>query len=121
MDITITPEKTLKEISEEFQSQFPYLKLHFYTEKHGVKEHSSLWDTLNMELNLKQVGSEAHGEKLHVSGDKVVKDLEQEFQDLFGIGMQVMRRKGRQWIQTITSDERTLDETNRIGQEEGEA
>ncbi|MBA3900883.1 MAG: hypothetical protein H0X62_11855, partial [Bacteroidetes bacterium] len=41
-----------------------------------------------------------------------VKELEQKFQNLFGVSVQVYRQSGSVWIQTTITDSWTLTEQN---------
>ncbi|TAE57661.1 MAG: hypothetical protein EAZ89_03765 [Bacteroidetes bacterium] len=115
MTIKISADKTLKQISEEFSAKFPYLRLKFYSEAHAVGEKSSLWDTLNMSLPISEVGKFDHEEELHLDGHLKTATLEQEFQRLYGIGLQVFRQDGKEWIQTSNTDHWTLAQQNREG------
>jgi hypothetical protein len=116
MNITITADKTLKKISEEFSQKFPNLKLEFYSAPHQVGEKSSLWDKLNLDQPISKVGNFGHDETLSINGHIKVANLEQQFQKLYGIGMQVMRRRGPNWVQTSASDDWTLAQQNREGE-----
>lgn len=110
--ITITADKTLDQINEEFVAHFPHLRLQFYTEPHKAGEDSSLWDTANMKLKLSEVGNFDHDEDLSINDHLKVETFEQKFQDLFGLGVQVMYFKDGKWNQTRTSDDWTLAEQN---------
>lgn len=110
--ITITADKTLASINEEFMAHFPNLRLQFYTETHASGEESSLWDTANMNLPLNQVGTFDHDETLSINGHLKTSTFEQHFQELFGLGVQVMYFKDGTWHQTRTSDEWTLSQQN---------
>jgi hypothetical protein len=116
MLIKISAGKTLNAISEEFSARFPYLKLKFFSATHAVGEESSLWDTLNMSLPISEVGSFDHEEILEIHGDTLVSSMEQEFQRLFNIGVQVMRHDGQHWTQTTATDTWTLAQQNAEGQ-----
>jgi hypothetical protein len=110
--ITISAHKTLHQINEEFSARFPDLRLTFYTEKHGVGEESSLWDTANMKLPLSQVGTCEQDEDFTLSGEMSVSDFEAKFQDRFGLGVQIMYFRAGSWHQTRSSDDWTLAQQN---------
>lgn len=113
--LKISAKQPLENIAAEFNRHFPYLQLKFFEEKHGVGEESDQWDTLNAHLTLEQVGDAAADTEMSMDGHLKVSTFEQRFQDTFGIGVQVMRREGKGWRQTITSDEWTLSAQNREG------
>jgi hypothetical protein len=115
MNIHISAAKTLREISDEFHAKFPYLQLRFYSEPHGLGENSSLWDTLNMDLTVAEAGNFDHDEDFSIDGHLKVASLEQHFQEIYGIGVQVFRKDGDEWIQTTNTDSWTLAQQNREG------
>ena len=114
--LIITADKTLEAISEAFQTHFPNLRLQFYTEEHAVGETNSLWDTLNPTLSLAQVGKIDHEETLSIHGGQKVQTFEQNFQQLYKLGVQVMYPIGREWRQTRTSDALTLAQLNQMAE-----
>lgn len=116
MDIVITPDKTLKEISDEFHTKFPFLKLNFYSSAHDAHEASSIWDTLNPDLKISQVSEKVPVDHLSINGHLKVANFEQEFQRRYDFGVQVMRKQGDRWIQTVSSDDWTISEQNREGE-----
>lgn len=114
--LKISADKPLETIAAEFHQHFPFLQLKFFTEKHGVGEESDQWSTLNAHLTLEQVGNASADTQMSMDGHLKVSTFEQRFQDTFGIGVQVMRRDGKGWRQTVTSDEWTLSTQNREGE-----
>jgi hypothetical protein len=111
--IQITGNKTLESIAAEFNQHFPNLGLNFFESSHGVGEESDQWDTLNLKLPLEQVGRYDHNEELSINGHLKVATFEQRFQELFGIGVQVMTKVSGRWEQTIESDNLSLSEQDR--------
>ncbi|MEM6265823.1 MAG: hypothetical protein AAGI38_25195, partial [Bacteroidota bacterium] len=60
MNITVTANRTLRSISEDFNSQFPYLKLEFYTRRHEKGEENLDWDHFNPNLTINDAGNFDH-------------------------------------------------------------
>ena len=54
---------------------------------------------------------------ISINGHQKVDTLEQHFNDHFGINIQVFRKSGKSWLQTTTTDEWTLTEQNKKGEE----
>lgn len=46
-----------------------------------------------------------------------VNNLEQTFGDIYGLSVQVFRKSGNAWLETIETDGLTLEEQNKIGEE----
>jgi hypothetical protein len=55
-------------------------------------------------------------DKLTITGDMKVYEAESLFMERFGLSVQVFRRSGTNWIQTTTTDNRTLNEQNEKAQ-----
>lgn len=113
--MVISDEKTLRDIQKEFNSKFPYLKLEFYSSRHGEGEGSPIQERLDPE-QLLSTARQTHAKgNIQVKGDMEVSDFEQVFQDKFGLNVQVFRKSGNLWMQTTSTDHWTLAEQNRKG------
>ncbi len=84
---------TLSMFKEQFSSMFPYLKVEFFKHKHKEHEGSPKKDLLCQDYALKQL-SRRNNEPLTISGSMLVSELENRFQNLFGLSTQVFRRSG---------------------------
>ena len=117
MVLTINDNHKLSEVKDQFNALFPYLKLEFFRHKHDVKRSNPKTDMLSSDLTFKKV------RKKHTEGAIVVKEnmsvasLEQLFQDVFGISVQVFRKSGRSWIETSVTDDWSLRRQNEEGKE----
>lgn len=115
----ITNDKSLRQIKLEFQDKFPWLKLEFYTERHGSGEASSDAHHLDDDKTIgevRKIGSEG---ELSIHGNLKVASLEEEFRDNYGLNAQVFRRSGEIWLQTTSTDDWTLTEQNDKGANSG--
>ena len=117
MEIIIDDAKTLGQISKEFTGLFPYLKLEFFDTPHQENEGSPKAEMLSHELTIKQVRRKYSEGHLSISKFEKIADLEREFQDNYGLSVQVFRKAGSNWIETIFTDFWTLDEQNRRGEQ----
>ncbi|MEI8136014.1 MAG: hypothetical protein WCH21_01685 [Bacteroidota bacterium] len=50
-----------------------------------------------------------------ITPNMTVTDLEQNFADVYGLGVQVFRKSGRAWLETTVTDGWTLEEQNKQG------
>ncbi len=118
MEIHVHPQRKLKEIQEEFHKRFPFLILKFYAEKHNIGEGSSVEDIIPPDKQLKDFS--AVDFSWHITGLMTAGELEATFQEKSGIGVQVFHQSGTVWLQTINTDNKTLNELNARGREMNE-
>jgi hypothetical protein len=113
----ISNEKTLRQVKQEFQEKFLWLKLEFYARGHEPGEGSFERDHLDDTLTVGDARSITAEGEMSIHGNLKVSSLEQEFQDRYGLNVQVFRRSGEVWLQTTSTDEWTLAEQNEKGAE----
>ena len=117
MKINITKSTKLKEIQDEFQSQFPFLKLEFYSSTHRTGEGSTKKYTLNNNLTVSEVSKKVEDEELSFDKSMSVSKLEEVFSKTFGLNVQVFRKSNNLWLQTTITDNWSLDKQNQNGAE----
>lgn len=115
----ITDTKTLREVKMEFQDKFPFLKLEFYKSRHAEGQGSLEKDHLDESVTIGHARQEHNEGELGIHGNVKVSTLEQSFQDMYGLNVQVFRRSGEIWLQTTSTDEWTLAEQNEKGGKSG--
>lgn len=120
MEILINKAKNLKQIQEEFQKQFPYLKLEFYSTFHKKGEGSEKKASLNSDLTVGEVSNSADHSSLNISGTMKVSELEKAFRDTFGLSVQVFRKSSNLWLQTTITDGWPLSKQNQNAKEMNE-
>ena len=77
--MTISDEKTLRDIQKEFNIYFPYLKIEFYSGHHARGEGSPVQDRLDPELPLSVVRTIHTTGDLKIDPEKKVSEFEQMF------------------------------------------
>ncbi len=112
----INNERSIAEIKEEFNLIFPYLKLEFFTKLHCQGEASLLKFKISSQKKLKEFRKQTTEGDIAISPEMTVADLEQQFRNEFGIGIQVFRKSGGIWLETILTDSWTLFEQNKQGE-----
>jgi len=116
MKITINDSRKINAIQKEFNEVFPYLKLEFFSKAHtkGVASASRF-----MKSNTKTLGEcriiHKNGH-VAINPSMTVGDLEQAFQDRYGLSLQVFRKSGRSWLETSATDGWTLEKQNAEGE-----
>lgn len=117
MEILIDRNKKLSALQIDFQRLFPFLKIEFYNQFHDTFEGSFNENLLNHDLSIKEVTDHALPRVIKIYGKMTAEELERAFADIYGLSIQVFRKAGRIWIQTIASDNLTLDELNQKASE----
>lgn len=116
MTIRINKTRTFKEIQQDFNSLFPFLKIEFFKRGHAVEEGSSASKMIKNgqlleELNIREEG------QLEVLPSMTVAALEQTLLNRFGIAAQVFRKSGNLWLETTMTDQWSLGQQNEHGRE----
>lgn len=108
-DLAISGKKALATINKEFQAQFPYLMLQFFTKEECQKAQSGETVTpLDMSRRLASVRVTAPGtdeKELSIHGRTLVKNLEKNFLELYGICAQVCYEKDNNGYYTAGDEE----------------
>ncbi len=107
--------KTISQIQREFQEKFPGLKIEFYEESHGDHEGSSPATQYSPSQILRSIRKQHTEGDLVIQPDMTIGQLEDTFEELFGLHVQVFRRSRGLWLQTISTDHWTLEKQNRKG------
>lgn len=109
--------ETIGEAKAAFQQQFPFLKIEFYTAPHAAGEGSPKQAQIEDHKLIADVKKPNTTGALGVHGNQKVITFEQAMQAHFGLNVQVFRKRGDTWLQTISTDEWTLSEQNERAKE----
>ena len=116
MKIIINDHRKVFAIQEEFNTAFPYLKLEFFSKpsKAGGTSTKKLVNHGNKTLgecrNIHNKGT------VTITPTMTVVDLEERFNDVYGLGIQLFRKSGKVWLETTVTDGWTLEEQNHQGE-----
>jgi hypothetical protein len=116
MQLLIKNEKTLSEIQQEFNALFPYLKLEFFSRLHGPGKPSRLKFKLPVQKKIGDLRKLNTPDVIKILPEMTVAKLEQLLGNELGLGVQVFRKTGGIWLETILTDTWTLDEQNMQGE-----
>lgn len=111
----ITDNVTIREIQEAFSDKFPFLKLEFYSERHEAGEGSPDKVKLDPDQTIGDARTIDTEGDISINGHLKVSTLEHTFYEKYGLNVQVFRRSGDIWLQTISTDDWTLTEQNERG------
>ena len=113
MKLLLSNETTLNDVNRQFQSQFPHLSLEFYRHKHQPGETSLFEKRISSHTPLKNVSDLVPG-SINIDPGDTVADIEQRFQDKFGLPVQIFRRAGDVWLETAETDGLSLQKQNNM-------
>lgn len=114
--ITITPDKKINEIREEFTTLFPYLKIEFCLIPHSGKQGTIKKHLVTGNKKLKEISTKVKSGKIDLSNGITVTELENFFQTEIGVPVQVFRKSGSSWLETTATDNWTLKKQNEMGE-----
>lgn len=117
MKIAINDHRKIFAIQEEFNTTFPYLKLEFFSKPHKLGGASPKALVKHNSVTLGECRTVHHKGDITIVPDMTVFDLEQNFGDVYGLGVQVFRKSGKSWLETTVTDNWTLAEQNKQGEE----
>jgi hypothetical protein len=122
-EVTTTGSKKLKTIKKEFNKHFPYLSIHFHSSDVAkiAKKGGSL-PQLDSDKTLSEVREKKGSGKISLTGRKKVKTVEEEFDEIFGLFVQVTWRTGEGgyfYSNGGRTDELTLTALNREKEAQG--
>lgn len=116
MTIEINNSKTVREIQDEFSKKFPYLKLEFFTSPHA-REAASHEIPCRPEKLLGELRESDSQGIITITPGNETGAVEKEFEDRFGLNVQIYRLQMDRWIQTVGTDILTLKEQNEIAKD----
>jgi hypothetical protein len=114
MHIEINDNTTLRHIQDVFSDFYPYLKLEFYRKPHEKYEASKEKDSIYPGKTIAEI------KQVHISGLLEIMplykaaDVEKEFQQRFGLPVQILRKEKGGWVQATGMDDFTLKELNEL-------
>ena len=117
MEIHIDDSKSLENIKTEFSDMFPFLKIEFFRHAHDTGSGSPKSDMITEDVALGSIRSKHNEGDIVITGSMEVGKVEQEFENKYGIHIQVFRKSGDLWLETSATDKWSLEEQNTTGKE----
>ena len=112
MKITINDHRKLHAIQEEFREMFPNLKLEFYKKPSHAKNPHPEKLAGNDGITLGECRSIHTKGTLTISPNMTVADLQSNFDEVYGVHIDVLRRAGSEWVVPSENNSLTLEEQN---------
>ena len=116
MKIRISPESTLSEIQEAFHAIFPFLKVVFFTKPHGAfKGSPAKFMVMDNSKTVKELSASPVSGELVLDPAMATFQLEKNFEERFGLHVQIFRKSGESWLLTSVTDNLSLEVQNAKG------
>ncbi len=117
MYLQIRPLRLIRELQEDFNQVFPFLKLEFFYAPPRHQEGIAVKQVLPGEKKIAEIQGKLFGGKIEIRDDMKVKDLEKTFLTKFKLNVHVFRKSGNLWLETNMTDNLTLQQQNMHGKE----
>lgn len=117
MEITINDRRKIYSIQKEFNKEFPYLKIEFFSKPSKAGGAASRKLIKTNSKSIAECRTIHNNGKLEVTPQMTVNELEQHLMDEYGLSVQVFRKSGTVWLETTVTDGWTLEEQNKQGEE----
>jgi hypothetical protein len=108
---------TIEQVQRSFNSEFPYLKLEFFTRPHEKGKPTEKQYMVNVKRTVDSCNPEIQDAEVVIPTAMTVQELERVFQDELGLYIQVFRKSGKVWLETTATDDWTLFKQNEEGHE----
>lgn len=120
MILKIKDSDLVRDLQASFQEKFPYLRLLFFQKPHGREEASFNKYRLPDDTAIRDIRWRHAVDEIEISGTELTAELEQSFEKLFGLHVQVYRKSGAEWVQTVGTDNLSLRAQNLLGKNSSE-
>ncbi|KYP14439.1 hypothetical protein [Flavihumibacter sp. CACIAM 22H1] len=117
MTIRISKTRTFKDLQQDFNSLFPFLKIEFFKRGHAVEEGSNAQKMLRASQLQDTTGHVKKEGLLEIQPSMTVADFEQTLLTQYGLATQVFRKSGNLWLETTMTDQWSLKQQNEHGRE----
>lgn len=115
MYIEINDTTSLRHIQERFSDYYPYLEIRFYSKSHKKYEASEDKNQISPEKTIGEIKKTHLSAALEIQPWYKVSDIEKEFQNRFGLSVQILRKEKNKWEQTTGMDDFTIKDLNEVG------
>ena len=115
--IKIASARTTSEISNDFNSIFPFLKLAFFKNSHTEKEPSLKKEMISESVPVGDLENFKKEGEIELTPLMSVGAFETLMRDEFGLNVHVFRKSGTVWLETTTTDHLTIISQNALGKE----
>ena len=111
MELHLAPDRTVGTVQIEFSESFPGLKIVFFSKPHkAFKGSAAKFLVQDKDMLLKELSPNIKTGHLLIEHSTPVCQLEQLFEEEYGLHAQVFRKSGKTWLETSVTDDLTLEQ-----------
>lgn len=114
-EFIIRVDSSIKSIQNAFNEAFPYLKIEFFVNDADGKERR--FEPVAPSGSLRYFLKGKEQLDFSISSSITVLELEQFFNDNFGLAIQVCRKAGSVWVETLLTSHWSLEQQNEEGKQ----
>jgi hypothetical protein len=113
MKIAINDHRKIYHIQQDFNTLFPNLKIEFYGKPNtsGGQHSDKIVDTESKTLG--QCRVEHNKGEITITPHMSVNELEQHFNDAYGLAIHICKKTGNNWVEIATGNKLSLEEHNK--------
>jgi len=111
MKITINNKRKIAGVQDDFSSLFPFLKLEFYAKPH-TKSGAPAEGFVKNNRMLSECRTNPEEGEITVSEHMTAGELKERFMDVYGLGVEVLRKAGEAWLPVSSDGVHSLTEEN---------
>lgn len=115
MKIAINNNRKIFSIQEEFNHEFPYLKIEFYAKPSREDGPQSAKIIEKSSKNLGECRASHEDGTITITPNMTVAELESTFNNVYGLKIHVYRKSGKSWLETTVTNGWSLEEQNSQG------
>ena len=104
-------------MQEEFQKEYPFLKLEFYRYPLKSKNHSRKPQPISGDLPIAMARREGTEGALDIDQKRSVEEIETDLNIMFGLHVEILRRSANMWIKTSLTHHWSLGHQNLEGKQ----
>lgn len=112
MFLEINDNTPIAKICETFTNFYPYLKIDFFRKAHGKYDSSNALDKVSSNATIGDLKKTHVSAFLEIQPRYKIADVEKEFQQRFGLSVQISMKKNNTWVQTTDMDDFSLKDLN---------
>jgi hypothetical protein len=117
MRLYIAPTRFIRDIQSEFNREFAFLKLEFFSKKALLHADYSSSQLMPANGRIGDIQLALTDGDLEINGKMKVVELEKRLKEQFNVAAQVFRRSGNIWLETTMTDSWSLEQQNNHGRE----
>lgn len=112
----LTGKTTVQDIFDQFNMQFPFLRLEFYAYEHSDTMGSKSNDQISHHTLLEKLNPDLTEVEFIIDPEMTVSDFEKMMKEKYKLHAQVFRKSSDLWLQTSATDHWTLNKQNGKGE-----